>query len=175
MAYPAMTHKNDKGECHVFGSTSISNIGAFGDGVVKIGMTRRLEPEERVKELGDASVPFPFDLHALIYSENAPELEARLQEHFWERRVNWSNNRKEFFRIALNEIQAAIRDLGLTTELQLVAKAREYRETVVARRCRQGDARIALCHGAGSVPGRSLRATRQPFRACGTIRLTRCW
>ena len=111
----------------------ISNIGAFGDGVVKIGMTRRLEPEERVQELGDASVPFPFDLHALIYSDNAPELEARLHEHFWERRVNWSNNRKEFFQIQLNEIQTAIRDLGLTTELQLVAEAREYRETIVAR------------------------------------------
>jgi len=111
----------------------ISNIGAFGDGVVKIGMTRRLEPEERVRELGDASVPFPFDLHALIYSDNAPELEARFHEHFRGRRVNWSNNRKEFFQIQLSEIQTAIRDLGLKTELKLLAEAREYRETMTAR------------------------------------------
>jgi hypothetical protein len=112
----------------------ISNLGAFGDGVVKIGMTRRLEPEERVKELGDASVPFPFDLHALIYSEDAPALETKLHEHFWDRRLNWSNDRKEFFHVTLHEIQGAIRSFGLSAELTHVAEAREYRETVAIRR-----------------------------------------
>ena len=111
----------------------ISNLGAFGDGVVKIGMTRRLEPEERVKELGDASVPFPFDLHALIYSEDAPALETKLHEHFWDRRVNLSNDRKEFFQVTLHELQSAIRSFGLASELTHIAEAREYRETVAIR------------------------------------------
>ena len=108
----------------------ISNLGAFGNDVVKIGLTRRLEPEERVKELGDASVPFPFDVHALIYSENAPELEARLHEHFWERRLNWANDRKEFFRVPLADVQDALNKLGLQAELSTVPEAREYRETM---------------------------------------------
>ncbi len=110
----------------------ISNVGAFGEGVVKIGLTRRLEPEERVQELGDASVPFPFDIHALIYSENAPELEAKLQNHFWERRLNWANDRKEFFKVDLAEIQTALQEIGLHTELLVVPEAREYRETIAA-------------------------------------------
>lgn len=110
----------------------ISNIGAFGEGVVKIGLTRRLEPQERVQELGDASVPFPFDVHAMIYSENAPELENRLQTHFWDRRLNWANDRKEFFRAALDEIEGELRSLGLTTEILKIAEAKEYRQTVAA-------------------------------------------
>lgn len=110
----------------------ISNIGAFGDGVVKIGMTRRLEPEERVQELGDASVPFPFDIHALIYSENAPELEAKLHNHFWKNRLNWANDRKEFFKIELAEIQTALTEIGQQTEMLMVPEAREYRETIAA-------------------------------------------
>jgi hypothetical protein len=108
----------------------ISNIGAFGEGVVKIGLTRRLEPEERVRELGDASVPFPFDIHALMYSENAPELEAKLQNHFWGRRLNWSNDRKEFFKVDLHEVQNALTEIGLQSELLMVPEAREYRETL---------------------------------------------
>lgn len=108
----------------------ISNIGAFGEGVVKIGMTRRLEPEERIKELGDASVPFPFDLHALVFSEDAPALEARLHEHFWERRLNWSNDRKEFFKVTLVELEGVLQSFGLSTALAHVPEAREYRETV---------------------------------------------
>jgi len=110
----------------------ISNLGAFGGEVVKIGLTRRLEPEERVKELGDASVPFPFDIHALIYSENAPELEAKLHEQFWQRRINWANDRKEFFRVPLAEVQEALHALGLQSELLTVPEAREYRETMAA-------------------------------------------
>lgn len=110
----------------------ISNIGAFGDRVLKIGMTRRLDPDERVKELGDASVPFPFDVHALIYSENAPALEARLHERLWDKRVNWSNDRKEFFRATLDEVGAAVRDFGLEAKFLTIPEAREYRETLVS-------------------------------------------
>lgn len=110
----------------------ISNIGALGEGILKIGLTRRLDPEERVQELGDASVPFPFDIHALIYSENAPELETKLHEHFWERRVNWANDRKEFFRVNLDEVSAVLAELGLRTNLLAVPEAREFRETLVA-------------------------------------------
>ena len=74
----------------------ISNVGSFGDGVYKIGMTRRLEPLDRVKELGDASVPFPFDIHAMIRTTNAPGLENALHKHFDNKRVNLENTRKEF-------------------------------------------------------------------------------
>ena len=69
----------------------LSNVGAFGEHVYKIGMTRRLEPLERVKELGAAPVPFPFDVHAMIYSEDAPALEYKLHQHFAKRRVNLVN------------------------------------------------------------------------------------
>jgi hypothetical protein len=110
----------------------ISNVGAFGDGVLKIGLTRRLDPEERVRELGDASVPFPFDIHALIYSENAPELETKLHNHFWDRRVNWANDRKEFFQVSLEEVATAIRECGLSAEVSVVPEAKEDRQTVAA-------------------------------------------
>src|SRR6185437_7542280 len=75
----------------------LSNIGSFGEGVYKIGMTRRLDPFERVDELGDASVPFPFDVHAIIFSEDAPGLENKLHRAFAHRRVNLVNARKEYF------------------------------------------------------------------------------
>ncbi len=86
----------------------ISNEGSFGKGVYKIGLTRRLDPMDRVKELGDASVPFSFDVHGIIYSEDAPRLENELHQHFDDRRVNVVNNRKEFFRVELNRIEEAI-------------------------------------------------------------------
>src|SRR3954462_2256714 len=75
----------------------ISNIGAFGDRVVKIGMTRRLEPMDRVRELGDASVPFPFDVRALYFSDDAVTLENEPDKAFAARRVNHVNERREFF------------------------------------------------------------------------------
>lgn len=121
----------------------ISNTGAFGEGVVKIGMTRRLEPEERIQELGDASVPFPFDLHALIYSENAPEMEARLHNHFWERRVNWANDRKEFFRVSVAEVRDALAVLSIQSDVRLMAEAREYRETLALTRPGRAVAELA--------------------------------
>lgn len=111
----------------------ISNIGTFGEGVVKIGLTRRLDPEERVHELGDASVPFPFDTHAMIYSENAVELESQLHELFWEHRLNWANDRKEFFAVALDEVEQQLGKLGVATQLARIPEAKEYRQTIVAR------------------------------------------
>lgn len=108
----------------------LSNIGSFGDDVYKIGMTRRLEPLDRVKELSDASVPFNFDVHAMIYSEDAPALENELQQAFDHRRVNMVNNRREFFKVPLNEIESAAKLKNAKVEFTLIAEAREYRETL---------------------------------------------
>lgn len=109
----------------------ISNIGAFGDGVYKIGMTRRLEPQERVDELGDASVPFTFDVHALVFSDNAPALENKLHQAFQATRLNKINNRKEFFRADLKEIEAIIRaNFDAAVEFVHEAPAEHYRESL---------------------------------------------
>lgn len=109
----------------------ISNIGAFGEGVYKIGMTRRLEPMDRVDELGDASVPFRFDVHALVFSDNAPSLEAKLHAHFASGRLNKVNGRKEFFRADLNEIEAVIRaNYDSVVEVVHAAPAEQYRESL---------------------------------------------
>ncbi|UNH39986.1 DUF4041 domain-containing protein [Moellerella wisconsensis] len=107
----------------------ISNIGAFGEDVYKIGLTRRLEPEERVNELGSASVPFKFDIHALIYSDDAPALETNLHQEFASHRVNMMNNRKEFFNIPLSSIEEKVRELGFDASFDEFAIAKEYRET----------------------------------------------
>lgn len=112
----------------------ISNIGSFGERVYKIGMTRRLEPMERIFELGGASVPFPFDLHAMLYSDNAPELETGLHHLFADRRVNLVNARREFYRdIELGEIETFVRTKGLSAQFIKDAEAREYRETIAKR------------------------------------------
>ncbi len=112
----------------------ISNIGSFGEGVVKVGMTRRMEPMERIAELGDASVPFPFDLHAMLYSDNAPELEGSLHEFLENRRVNLVNPRKEFYRgVDLHEIEGFVRKRGLSAQFIPLAEAKEYRETITLR------------------------------------------
>jgi|GEM_PF-718858 len=108
----------------------LSNIGTFGDGVYKIGMSRRLEPLDRVDELGGASVPFPFDVHAMIYSENAPELECALHRHFASRRVNMINLRREFFRVTLDEIRAAVAQYFGQVTFVLVPEAEQFRQTV---------------------------------------------
>lgn len=109
----------------------ISNIGAFGEGVYKIGMTRRLEPMDRVDELGDASVPFRFDVHALVFSDDAPRLEARLHAHFASGRINKVNGRKEFFRADLSEIEAVIRaNYDAVVEVVHSAPAEQYRESI---------------------------------------------
>ena len=90
----------------------ISNVGSFGEDVVKIGLTRRLDPDDRVRELGDASVPFSFDTHAMIYSDAAPALEFALHKEFADRRINMSNFRKEFFRVSLDEVEEAVARLA---------------------------------------------------------------
>ena len=109
----------------------ISNIGAFGDGVYKIGMTRRLEPMERIDELGDASVPFWFDVHAMVFSENAPALEAKLHERLAAGRLNKVNGRKEFFRADIAEIESVIRaNYDAVVEVTHEAPAEQYRESL---------------------------------------------
>lgn len=108
----------------------ISNIGSFGEEVFKIGMTRRLEPADRVRELGDASVPFGFDVHAMIFSEDAPGLEKTLHRHFLRQQVNKVNPRKEFFRLGLEEIRQELAALGIEAHWTMTAEAHEYRETL---------------------------------------------
>lgn len=112
----------------------ISNVGSFGGDVFKIGLTRRLEPQDRVRELGDASVPFPFDVHAMIFSEDAPGLETALHKKFNELRVNKVNSRKEFFRLGLMDIRNGISELGVTAHFTMLALAAEYRETLAIER-----------------------------------------
>jgi hypothetical protein len=111
----------------------ISNIGSFGEDVYKIGMTRRLEPMDRVRELGDASVPFGFDVHALVYSDNAPELENALHKKFADNRLNLINNRREFFHVNIDQIEKMLLNMGHSLTLTKLAEAREYRETVSIR------------------------------------------
>jgi len=109
----------------------ISNIGSFGDDVYKIGMTRRLDPMDRVRELGDASVPFHFDIHAIIYSDNAPQLEWEIHQKFQERRLNRINGRREFFRVTLDEIEAVVKEhYDAEISFTKLADAKEYRETL---------------------------------------------
>ena len=107
----------------------ISNIGSFGEEVFKIGMTRRREPMDRIWELGDASVPFEFDVHAMIYSEDAPALERLLHDAFDDLRINKVNYRKEFFRLPVERIKDVVTSKGLNAAFTLVAEAREFRET----------------------------------------------
>lgn len=109
----------------------ISNLGAFGEGVYKIGMTRRLEPMDRVDELGDASVPFWFDVHAMVFSNNAPALEAKLHDHFASGRLNKVNGRKEFFRADIAEIERIIQEnYDAVVEVTHEAAAEQYRESL---------------------------------------------
>lgn len=106
----------------------ISNIGAFGENVYKIGMTRRLDPQERVDELGSASVPFKFDIHAMIFSENAPALETALHRAFENNKLNMINGRKEFFAVTLDEIKSVIHaNHDKTVEFFEFPNAEQYR------------------------------------------------
>lgn len=106
----------------------ISNIGAFGENIYKIGMTRRLDPQERVDELGDASVPFKFDVHAMIFSDDAPSLEAALHKAFEDKKINMVNQRREFFNVTLDEIKKVVREnYDKTVEFIDVPDAEQYR------------------------------------------------
>lgn len=109
----------------------ISNRGAFGDHVVKIGLTRRLEPLDRIYELGDASVPFRFDVHAIFFSEDAVSLEKELHEYFSSRRVNWANDRKEFFFASPADVRTVLLEkLGNLLEFTEHAESTEYLQSV---------------------------------------------
>ena len=109
----------------------ISNIGAFGENIFKIGMTRRLNPYDRIDELGGASVPFRFDVHAMIFTADAPALEHALHTAFADRRVNMVNNRKEFFHCTLEEIEAVVREnYDQAASFNPVAEAIQYRATM---------------------------------------------
>lgn len=106
----------------------ISNIGAFGKDVYKIGMTRRLDPQDRVDELGDASVPFNFDVHAMIFSDDAPALEAALHRAFADRKLNMVNQRREFFNVSLDEIKEVVKkNFDKTVEFIDTPDAEQYR------------------------------------------------
>ena len=112
----------------------ISNIGSFGERMVKIGMTRRLDPMDRVRELGDASVPFRYDVHALIFSEDAVGLESDLHKHFASGRVNAVNERREFFYATPEEVGAALESLEIKAlEFEPTPEALEWRQSESAR------------------------------------------
>lgn len=108
----------------------ISNLGSFGDEVFKIGMTRRMEPQERIDELGDASVPFPFDVHSFIFSDDAAALEHQIHNMLNDRRVNKVNLRKEFFHISLDELESLVAELAPTAEFKRTMLAEQYRQSL---------------------------------------------
>ncbi len=107
----------------------ISNEGSFGEHVYKIGMTRRLEPLDRVRELGDASVPFEFDVHAMIPSEDAPSLERALHKRFLRHQVNKVNPRKEFFRVTIHSVREVVEEMGAQAAWTMTAQSREFNES----------------------------------------------
>lgn len=109
----------------------ISNIGSFGEDIYKIGMTRRLEPMDRINELSSASVPFSFDVHAMIFSNDAPALETQLHQHFRANSVNKVNYRKEFFKVPIDEIEKYVKEnFNELVEFTKIPVAKEYRESI---------------------------------------------
>ena len=121
----SMAQQTRKGNVYI-----ISNVGSFGEGVFKIGMTRRLEPMDRIWELSDASVPFEFDVHAIIPSDDAPSLEGELHTAFDDLRINHVNLRKEFFRVPLDRVRKIVADRGIEATFTLAAEAQQYRESL---------------------------------------------
>jgi hypothetical protein len=128
MRAQAMAEKTRSGYVYI-----ISNIGSFGEDVVKIGLTRRLDPSDRVRELGDASVPFIFDTHAIIYSDDAPSLERALHAEFESARINTQNYRKEFFKVKIDDIEASIKRLAPNAPFFRDVEAQDYKETLARR------------------------------------------
>lgn len=112
----------------------ISNVGSFGEDVLKVGMTRRLEPADRIRELGDASVPFGFDIHAMIWTDDAPALERELHKRFVRSQINKVNPRKEFFRVPLSAVRDCVDAMGLEATWTISAEAVQYRETLAIER-----------------------------------------
>lgn len=107
----------------------ISNLGSFGENMFKIGMTRRLEPQDRIDELGSASVPFKFDVHSFIFSNDAVGLEAKLHEMLNSKRVNKVNRRKEFFYTSIDELEKLVQEIEPTAEFNRTMIAEEYRQS----------------------------------------------
>ena len=134
----------------------ISNVGSFGEGVYKIGMTRRLDPMDRVKELGDASVPFSFDVHAIIRSQDAPTLEKELHRRFTNNRVNLINERKEFFRVPLDQVETAVGELHGEIEFTKLAEAKDFRETVALQQQQRREAERGM--SPSPTPGSAVAA-----------------
>ncbi|NJN99913.1 MAG: DUF4041 domain-containing protein [Anaerolineales bacterium] len=112
----------------------ISNVGSFGENIYKIGVTRRLDPQDRIDELGDASVPFKFDIHATIFSDDAPALEYALHQAFEHRRLNAINRRREFFNVTLKEVEKVVKtNFNKPVEFIELADAVEYRESLALK------------------------------------------
>ena len=125
----SMAQQTKRGHVYI-----ISNVGSFGENVYKIGMTRRLEPKDRVRELSGASVPFNFDIHAMVFSEDAPTLEKELHRKFSNCKVNMINYRKEFFKVNLDELEADFKKNNLVCDFKRLPEAEEYRETIAILR-----------------------------------------
>ena len=125
----SMAQQTRRGNVYV-----ISNIGSFGENVYKVGMTRRLDPMDRIRELGDASVPFPFDVHAVIESEDAPALENALHKDLAMMQMNKVNPRKEFFKVSLADVKALVEKRGIQAAWTMTAAAAEYKESLAIER-----------------------------------------
>ena len=121
----------------------ISNHGAFGESIIKIGLTRRLDPIDRVRELGDASVPFPFDVHAIMFSDDSPSLEYELHKRFDQHRVNKVNLRKEFFKASVHDVKQVTKELGIDAKWTLAAEAREYKESLAIAHAQEREVIVA--------------------------------
>lgn len=138
----------------------LSNVGAFGEKVFKVGMTRRIEPQDRVNELGDASVPFPFDIHALIRTDDAPGLEKALHALLDSTRLNKVNRRKEFFSVSLERIEELVRNHHGEFQLTQHAEAMEYRKSLaLAQAQEQGPANDAVPDGDAKPETGELRVS----------------
>ena len=145
----------------------ISNMGSFGEDVFKIGLTRRLEPLDRVRELGDASVPFEFDVHAMILSEDAPKLETELHQRFIQARVNKVNARKEFYRTSLINIKNTVEQMGAEPKWTMKAEAREYHETLALERGAITEEQEVLSQTQGSTQGEDSKEEIVSCPLCG--------
>jgi hypothetical protein len=130
----SMAQQTKRGHVYI-----ISNIGSFGEHVYKIGVTRRLEPLDRIRELGDSSVPFEFDVHAMIFSDDAPALENQLHKHFVMMQMNKVNYRKEFFRVDLTHVRDEVVKFGLQAKWTIAAQAREYHESMAIEKAIKED------------------------------------
>jgi len=122
----SMAEQTKRGHVYI-----ISNIGSFGENVYKIGMTRRLEPLDRVKELSSAAVPFDFDVHTIIPSEDAPSLENKLHKMFNNFRVNKVNEKKEYFKVKIDDLESALKNENIEYKLTKIAEAKDYRESLM--------------------------------------------